>query len=52
MPCMVTMNSFDRSDTTPAEYQPILRAAETTRQSESQQSECCCPELCQLDHDN
>jgi hypothetical protein len=43
------MNSFDRIDTTPA---PILRVPEADSASESQQSECCCPELCQLDHGN
>jgi len=46
---MSAMNSFDRIDTTPA---PILRVPATEQPSESQQSECCCPELCQLDHDN
>jgi hypothetical protein len=46
---MEAMNSFDRIQTTPA---PILGVPETERASESQQSECCCPELCQLDHDN
>jgi hypothetical protein len=46
---MKAMNSFDRIQPTPA---PILRVPETERASESQQSECCCPELCQLDHDN
>ena len=45
---MPAMNSFDRIDTAA----PTLRVAETQKASESQQSECCCPELCQLDHDN
>ncbi len=49
---MATMNSFERAETTPAEYRPILRVSEAQRPSESQQTECCCPELCQLDHDN
>ena len=49
---MATMNSFDRTEKTPAEYRPILRASATERASESQQTECCCPELCQLDHGN
>jgi hypothetical protein len=49
---METMNGFNRTENTPAEYRPILRASATERASESQQSECCCPELCQLDHDN
>jgi hypothetical protein len=49
---MTTMNSFDRAETTPAEYRPILRVSESERVSESQQTECCCPELCQLDHSN
>ncbi len=46
---MQTINSVNRIDTTPA---PILRVSETQPASESQQWECCCPELCQLDHDN
>jgi hypothetical protein len=46
---MQAMNSFDRIDTTPA---PTLRVPETQPASESQQLECCCPELCQLDHGN
>lgn len=46
---MQAMNKFDLTDTTPA---PILRVPETERAGESQQSECCCPELCQLDHSN
>jgi hypothetical protein len=49
---MATMNNFDRTESTPAEYRPILRVSRTERASESQQSECCCPELCLLDHDN
>jgi len=49
---METMNSFDRTEKTPAEYRPILRVSANERASESQQSECCCPELCQLDHSN
>jgi hypothetical protein len=46
---MATMNSFDRIDTTPT---TVVRPPATERASESQQSECCCPELCLLDHDN
>ena len=46
---MQTMNSFDRIETTPG---PVLRVTESERASESQQSECGCPELCQLDHSN
>jgi hypothetical protein len=49
---MTTMNSFDRTPTTPAEYRPIQSAPTTERAGDSQQSECCCPELCQLDHSN
>jgi hypothetical protein len=49
---MATMNSFDRSDPTPGEYRPILRVFASEQVSDSQQTECCCPELCQLDHDN
>ncbi|HEV8535335.1 MAG TPA: hypothetical protein VGR87_06380 [Candidatus Limnocylindria bacterium] len=47
---MDAMNTFDRTQPT-SEYRPILR-----RQAEdwlpSQQAECTCPELCQIDHDN
>jgi hypothetical protein len=43
------MNSFDLTDTKRA---PIVRVPESEPVSESQQSECCCPELCQLDHSN
>jgi hypothetical protein len=46
---MGAMNSFDRIDTTPT---PSVRVPETERVNESQQSECCCPEFCQLDHNN
>ena len=46
---MEAMNSFDRIDTTPT---PILRVPDKERVNESQQSECCCPEFCQLDHNN
>jgi hypothetical protein len=49
---MTTMNSFDRTPTTSAEYRPILRVSETDRTPPSQEAECCCPELCQLDHGN
>jgi hypothetical protein len=45
---MQPMNSFDRIDTTPT---PILRVPEKERADESQ-PECCCPEFCQLDHNN
>jgi len=48
---MGTMNTFDRTPTTP-EYRPILRVSDADRPSDSQQAECCCPEICQLDHDN
>jgi hypothetical protein len=47
---MQAMNRFDRIDATPA---PILRVVpDAEPASESQQMECCCPELCQLDHGN
>jgi hypothetical protein len=49
---MDSMRAFDHRLTPPTEYRPILRASETERPSDSQQTECCCPELCQLDHDN
>jgi len=34
------------------EYRPILRVRETEEAVRSQQAECICPELCQIDHDN
>jgi len=35
------------------EYRPILRVRETGEAPvRSQQTECACPELCQIDHDN
>jgi hypothetical protein len=46
---MPGMNSFERIATTPA---PSIRVPEPAQASESQQQECCCPELCLLDHDN
>jgi hypothetical protein len=46
------MNSFDRIETRPVDYRPIPRVSANEQASESQQSECCCPELCQLDHGN
>jgi hypothetical protein len=50
---MDAMNSLDRTPNTPGEYRPILRASQTERAGEdSQKTECCCPELCQLDHSN
>jgi hypothetical protein len=49
---MATMNSFDRAETPPSDYVPILRVAGADKGSETQQTECCCPELCQLDHGN
>jgi hypothetical protein len=49
---MDAMNSFDRTPSTP-EFRPIVRVSQTERAGDdSQQSECCCPELCQLDHAN
>jgi hypothetical protein len=52
MPCMATMNSFERTPPTLSVYAPTARAIETERATDSQQSECCCPEFCQLDHAN
>ena len=46
---MPAMNSFDRIDAT---HTPNVRVADTERANETQQSECCCPEFCQLDHNN
>jgi hypothetical protein len=45
---MPAMNSFDRVDTA---LTPV-RIPETEPANETQQSECCCPEFCQLDHNN
>jgi hypothetical protein len=52
MRVMSAMNTFDRTEITPAQYGPIVRVSANEPVSESQQSECCCPELCQLDHGN
>jgi hypothetical protein len=52
MRVMNTMNTFDRTEITPAQYGAIVRVSANEPVSESQQSECCCPELCQLDHGN
>jgi hypothetical protein len=50
---MDAMNSFDRAQADPTTYRPILRAdAASDRATDFEQSECTCPELCQLDHDN
>jgi hypothetical protein len=49
---MALMNNLNK---TPAnqEYRPILRVRETEEAPVwSQQTECACPELCQIDHDN
>jgi hypothetical protein len=49
---MATMNSFNGTQATPADYRPILPVSQAERATDSQQSECCCPEFCQLDHGN
>lgn len=49
---MDAMNSFDRTPTTPTGFRPPNRAIDTERATDSQESDCCCPELCQLDHSN
>ena len=49
---MALMNNLNK---TPAkgEYRPILRVREIEEAPIlSQQTECACPELCQIDHDN
>ncbi len=49
---MALMNNLNK---TPAkgEYRPILRVREIEEAPIlSQQTECTCPELCQIDHDN
>ena len=50
---MDAMNSFNRTPTTRVELPPTLRVPPAEPATdESWQSECCCPELCQLDHGN
>lgn len=47
------MNTFDRTPAEPSTYRPILRAGPNgDRTADFEQSECTCPELCQVDHDN
>lgn len=48
---MDTINTLDHTPNRPNEYRPILRVRETQRPA-SQETDCSCPELCQLDHDN
>jgi len=50
---MAAMNAFDKPTTPTSEYRPILRASATEAgRTDSQESECCCPDLCSIDHDN
>jgi hypothetical protein len=49
---MDAMNSFDRTPTAPAVFRPPTRVPDTERATDSQESDCCCPEFCQLDHSN
>ena len=52
-PATDAMNTFDRTNAEPSTYRPILRAGPNEdRTTDFEQSECTCPELCQLDHDN
>ncbi len=49
---MDLMNNLDNARAK-GEYHPILRVRETEEAPvRSQQTECVCPELCQIDHDN
>jgi len=48
---MDVVNNLDDSRAK-GEYHPILRVRETEEAVRSQQTECVCPELCQIDHDN
>ena len=47
---MDLMNNLDNARAK-EEYHPILRVREEAP-VRSQQTECVCPELCQIDHDN
>jgi len=47
------MGAMDRIDRTQVEYVPIHRPSRSDDlRAGSQQGECTCPELCQIDHDN
>jgi hypothetical protein len=50
---MSLMNIFNRVPARRTEYQPIpaVRPSQPSPPT-SQQAECECPELCQIDHDN
>ena len=49
---MDLMNDLN-STSAKGEYRPILRVRETEEAPvRSQQTECACPDLCQIDHDN
>jgi hypothetical protein len=49
---MSLMNTFNRTQGRPIEQStPPLRHSQPS-QPTSQQAECECPELCQIDHDN
>jgi hypothetical protein len=50
---MNAMNSFDRTHAMPSEYRPILRPQKNEQlETAPAEPECCCPEMCQLDHGN
>ena len=50
---MAAMNAFYKPQAQTGEYRPILRASATEPgRTDSQESECCCPDLCCIDHDN
>ena len=52
-PAMDAMDSFDHTKAETSAYRPILRAGPSgDRPTDFEQSECTCPELCQVDHDN
>jgi hypothetical protein len=48
---MDAMNTFDRTPQAQPEYRPILRA-DKSNGPDPQETECCCPDLCQVDHGN
>jgi hypothetical protein len=50
---MAVMNNLDHAQTAPLAI-PLVRRGPRSMEAppESQQAECTCPELCQLDHGN
>ena len=53
VPSLDLMNNLDETARPTGEYRPILRVRETEEAPvRSQQTECACPDLCQIDHGN